>query len=47
MDKEHKVKRATKGEKAKKTFELNGGHSQKHVRLMEAVAERRKAAPKR
>jgi len=46
MDKE-KTKRATKGEKAKRTFELNGGHSQKHVRLMEALAERRKPAPKR
>jgi hypothetical protein len=46
MDKE-RLKRATKAAKAKKTFELNGGHSQKHVRLMEAVAERRKAAPKR
>jgi hypothetical protein len=35
------VKRAKKSDKAKKTYEKNGHLSQKHVRLIEALAEKR------
>jgi len=35
--------RRKKSDKAKEKFERNGGHSQKHVRLQEAAAEKRGA----
>ncbi len=34
------VKRNKKSDKAKKTYELTGGFSQKHIRLMEALKEK-------
>ena len=37
------AKRAKKSDKAKKTHEKNGHLSQKHVRLMEALAEKKKS----
>ena len=36
-----KVGRNKKSDKARETYERNGGFSQKHVRLMEAMAEKR------
>ena len=36
-----KVGRSKKSDKAKETYERNGGFSQKHVRMMEAMAEKR------
>ena len=33
--------RRKKSDKAKEKFERNGGYSQKHVRLQEALAEKR------
>jgi hypothetical protein len=36
-----KVGRNKKDDKAKEKYERNGGFSQKHVRLMEAMAEKR------
>ena len=39
MDYEPKTKRDKKSDKAKRNFEKNGGFSQKHIRLAEAVAE--------
>jgi hypothetical protein len=36
-----KVGRNKKSDKAKQTYERNGGFSQKHVRMMEAMAEKR------
>ena len=39
-----KVGRSKKSDKAKETYERNGGFSQKHVRMMEAMAEKRAAA---
>jgi len=38
-----KVGRNKKSDKAKETYERNGGFSQKHVRMMEAMAEKRAA----
>jgi hypothetical protein len=35
------AKRAKKSDKAKKTHEKNGNFSQKHVRLIEALAEKK------
>lgn len=35
-------KRYKKSDKAKKTFELKGGFSQKHIRLLEALQEKKK-----
>ena len=35
------VTRSKKSDKAKKTHEKNGNFSQKHVRLIEALAEKR------
>jgi hypothetical protein len=48
MDKDPKVGRSKKSDKAKRTYELTGGLSQKHVRLAEALVERNagKAKPK-
>jgi hypothetical protein len=40
MDKEVKTHRNKKDNKAKKTYERNGGFSQKHVRQAEAIAEK-------
>jgi hypothetical protein len=40
MDKEVKTHRDKKSDKAKKTYERNGGFSQKHVRQAEAIAEK-------
>ena len=40
------VGRKKKDDKAKEKYERNGGFSQKHVRLAEAVAEKRATAPK-
>lgn len=39
-----KVGRSKKSDKAKETYERNGGFSQKHVRMAEALAEKRAAA---
>ena len=36
-----KVGRSKKDDKAKEKYERNGGFSQKHVRIMEAMAEKR------
>jgi hypothetical protein len=36
---EPKTKRDKKSDKAKKNFELNGGLSQKHIRLAQALKE--------
>jgi hypothetical protein len=36
-----KVQRNKKSDKAKETYERNGGKSQKHVRIAEALAEKR------
>jgi hypothetical protein len=36
-----KVGRNKKSDKAKETYERNGGFSQKHVRMAEALAEKR------
>ena len=36
-----KVGRNKKSDKAKETFERNGGKTTKHVRIMEAMAEKR------
>lgn len=48
MDQSPKVGRSKKSDKAKRTHELTGGLSQKHVRLAEALAEKNasKAKPK-
>ena len=35
-----KVKRAKKSDKGKEKYERNGGFSQKHIRLVEARAEK-------
>ena len=43
MDQQHQRKK--KSDKAKEKFERNGGFSKKHVRLAEALAEKRKARP--
>lgn len=40
MDKEVKIHRDKKSDKAKKTYERNGGFSQKHVRQAEVIAEK-------
>ena len=39
-----KSKRSKKSDKAKRTFELNGAYSAKHLRLREAANEMRAAA---
>lgn len=39
----YKVKRSKKTDKAKKTYEKNGGFSQKHIRLAEALATKSQA----
>ena len=39
--KEPKVKRAKKSDKGKASYEKNGGFSQKHVRLAEALREKK------
>lgn len=39
-----KEKRSKKDDKAKEKYERNGGYSQKHVRLAEALAEKRASA---
>jgi hypothetical protein len=36
------AKRNKKSDKAKKTFELKGAFSQKHIRLLEALKEKQK-----
>ena len=41
-----KVGRNKKRDKAKETFERNGPFSQKHVRMMEAMAEKRAGSAK-
>ena len=41
-----KVGRNKKSDKAKETYERNGGFSQKHVRMMEAMAEKRAISAK-
>ena len=42
MEQQHQRKK--KSDKAKEKFERNGGFSKKHVRLAEALAEKRKGA---
>jgi len=39
-----KQERRNKGDKAKEKYERNGGYSQKHIRLVEALAEKRASA---
>jgi hypothetical protein len=39
--------RRKKDDKAKEKYERNGGFSQKHVRIVEALAATRAAAPKK
>ena len=39
--KEYRVKRPTKGQKAKEKYERNGGKSQKHIRTVEKLLEER------
>jgi hypothetical protein len=39
---EPKVKRSSKSDKAKKKFEKYGTFSQKHIRLVEAIASKKK-----
>lgn len=46
MDREIKVKRDKKSDKAKDKFAKTGGFSQKHVRISEAVASSRQAKTK-
>ena len=41
------VGRKKKDDKAKEKYERNGGFSQKHVRLVEALAEKRAVAGKK
>jgi len=41
MSKDEFAPRNKKSHKAKRNFELNGGHSQKHVRLQEDLQGRR------
>ena len=41
-----KIGRNKKSDKAKETYERNGGFSQKHVRIAELLAERRLAGGK-
>jgi hypothetical protein len=38
---EPKVKRSKKSDKGKKTYDKNGSFSQKHVRYIEALAEKK------
>jgi hypothetical protein len=42
-----KTDRKKKSDKAKETYERNGGFSQKHIRLAEALAEKRLATGKK
>ena len=42
-----KTDRKKKSDKAKETYERNGGFSQKHVRLSELLAEKRLATGKK
>lgn len=42
-----KVGRSKKDDKAKEKYDRNGGFSQKHVRLSEALAEKRNAKSKK
>jgi hypothetical protein len=39
--------RRKKKDKAKEKFDRNGGHSQKHVRIAEALAEKKAAGQKK
>lgn len=41
-----KTDRKKKSDKAKETYERNGGFLQKHIRLAEALAEKRLAGKK-
>ena len=41
-----KTKRSKKSDKSSKTFALNGGHSTKHVRIVEQLKEKRVNAAK-
>lgn len=41
MDRDIKTKRDKKSDKAKEKYDRTGGFSQKHVRLAEALAEKR------
>ena len=41
MDKEPNSKRVKKSDKAKESYEKNGGFSQKHIRLAEARQEKK------
>jgi hypothetical protein len=46
MERDIKTKRDKKSDKAKEKFDRTGGFSQKHVRLAEALAEKRSASGK-
>lgn len=46
MDSQPKTERKKKKDKAQEKFERNGKHSQKHIRAVEALAERRAVKPK-
>jgi hypothetical protein len=41
MDREIKTKRDKKSDKGKEKYERNGGFSQKHIRIAEALREKR------
>jgi len=40
MDQDPKTKRSKKSNKRKETYERNGAFSKKHIRLVEALAEK-------
>ena len=46
MDSQPKTERKKKKDKAQEKFERNGKHSQKHIRAVEALSERRAIKPK-
>jgi hypothetical protein len=39
------IKRAKKSDKAKRTYELNGAYTAKHLRIAEALAEKKPLKP--
>jgi hypothetical protein len=46
MDNPPNADRKKKSDKAKEKFARNGGYSQKHVRIAEALAEKKAQGPK-
>jgi hypothetical protein len=39
------IKRAKKSDKAKRTYELNGAYTAKHLRIAEALSEKKTLKP--